>query len=132
MPQFSLAVDPRAKSSLSVTPHSSDDVDYRGSTTTLYQPSTAAHSASQAHPPPSMPWLGSGQTSTGASVVGSFPIVWAPHAGSLKPAGDHTGTGGVVSRDSSSTVVCSVPAGPMGAHSNSHAAPYDGLWYGLW
>uniref|UniRef100_A0A286XP23 Dmx like 2 n=1 Tax=Cavia porcellus TaxID=10141 RepID=A0A286XP23_CAVPO len=48
---------------------SSDDVDYRGSTTTLYQPSTAAHSASQAHPPPSMPWLGSGQTSTGASVL---------------------------------------------------------------
>ncbi|XP_004639054.1 dmX-like protein 2 isoform X2 [Octodon degus] len=48
---------------------SSDDVDYRGSTTTLYQPSAAAHAASQAHPPSSMPWLGSGQTSTGASVL---------------------------------------------------------------
>ncbi|KAM6182021.1 dmX-like protein 2 isoform 4-T4 [Erethizon dorsatum] len=48
---------------------SSDDVDYRGSTTTLYQPSAVAHPASQAHPPSSMPWLGSGQTSTGASVL---------------------------------------------------------------
>lgn len=49
--------------------HSSDDVDYRGSTTTLYQPSATPHPASQAHPPSSLPWLGSGQTSTGASVV---------------------------------------------------------------
>ncbi|KAM5235802.1 dmX-like protein 2 isoform 1-T1 [Ctenodactylus gundi] len=48
---------------------SSDDVDYRGSTTTLYQPSTAPHPTSQAHPPSSLPWLGSGQTSTGASVL---------------------------------------------------------------
>uniref|UniRef100_A0A673U0U4 Dmx like 2 n=1 Tax=Suricata suricatta TaxID=37032 RepID=A0A673U0U4_SURSU len=48
---------------------SSDDVDYRGSTTTLYQPSTMSHSASQVHPPSSLPWLGSGQTSTGASVL---------------------------------------------------------------
>ncbi|KAB1277549.1 DmX-like protein 2 [Camelus dromedarius] len=46
---------------------SSDDIDYRGSTTTLYQPSVA--SASQVHPPSSLPWLGSGQTSTGASVL---------------------------------------------------------------
>lgn len=49
--------------------HSSDDIDYRGSTTTLYQPGTASHSTSQVHPPPSLPWLGSGQTSTGATVV---------------------------------------------------------------
>uniref|UniRef100_A0A2K6SRS9 Dmx like 2 n=1 Tax=Saimiri boliviensis boliviensis TaxID=39432 RepID=A0A2K6SRS9_SAIBB len=48
---------------------SSDDVDYRGSTTTLYQPSATAYSASQVHPPSSLPWLGSGQTSTGASVL---------------------------------------------------------------
>ncbi|XP_040824651.1 dmX-like protein 2 isoform X12 [Ochotona curzoniae] len=48
---------------------SSDDVDYRGSTTTLYQPSATPHPASQAHPPSSLPWLGSGQTSTGASVL---------------------------------------------------------------
>ncbi|KAK2103699.1 DmX-like protein 2 [Saguinus oedipus] len=48
---------------------SSDDVDYRGSTTTLYQPSATAYSASQVHPPSSLPWLGSGQTSTGASVI---------------------------------------------------------------
>uniref|UniRef100_A0A8C6RSF2 Dmx-like 2 n=1 Tax=Nannospalax galili TaxID=1026970 RepID=A0A8C6RSF2_NANGA len=47
----------------------SDDIDYRGSTTTLYQPGAAAHSTSQVHPPPSLPWLGSGQTSTGASVL---------------------------------------------------------------
>lgn len=49
--------------------HSSDDIDYRGSTTTLYQPSTSAYSANQVHPLSSLPWLGSGQTSTGASVV---------------------------------------------------------------
>ncbi|KAF6129744.1 Dmx like 2 [Phyllostomus discolor] len=48
---------------------SSDDIDYRGSTTTLYQPSTPSYSANQAHPPSSLPWLGSGQTSTGASVL---------------------------------------------------------------
>nr|XP_048273570.1 dmX-like protein 2 isoform X3 [Myodes glareolus] len=48
---------------------SSDDIDYRGSTTTLYQPGAAAHSTSQVHPPPSLPWLGSGQTSTGATVL---------------------------------------------------------------
>uniref|UniRef100_A0A8C3YKV6 Dmx like 2 n=1 Tax=Catagonus wagneri TaxID=51154 RepID=A0A8C3YKV6_9CETA len=48
---------------------SSDDIDYRGSTTTLYQPSAASYSASQVHPPSSLPWLGSGQTSTGASVL---------------------------------------------------------------
>ncbi|XP_006831710.1 PREDICTED: dmX-like protein 2 isoform X3 [Chrysochloris asiatica] len=48
---------------------SSDDVDYRGSTTTLYQSNAAAYSATQVHPPSSLPWLGSGQTSTGASVL---------------------------------------------------------------
>ncbi|XP_074185285.1 dmX-like protein 2 [Rhinolophus sinicus] len=48
---------------------SSDDIDYRGSTTTLYQPSAPSYSASQVHPPSSLPWLGSGQTSTGASVL---------------------------------------------------------------
>ncbi|XP_069316030.1 dmX-like protein 2 isoform X7 [Eulemur rufifrons] len=48
---------------------SSDDIDYRGSTTTLYQPSATSYSASQVHPPSSLPWLGSGQTSTGASVL---------------------------------------------------------------
>nr|KAF6391784.1 Dmx like 2 [Pipistrellus kuhlii] len=45
---------------------SSDDIDYRGSTTTLHQPST---SANPTHPLSSLPWLGSGQTSTGASVL---------------------------------------------------------------
>lgn len=49
--------------------HSSDDIDYRGSTTTLYQPTATSYSASQVHPSSSLPWLGSGQTSTGASVV---------------------------------------------------------------
>ncbi|OBS78650.1 hypothetical protein A6R68_18963, partial [Neotoma lepida] len=48
---------------------SSDDIDYRGSTTTLYQPGAASHATSQVHPPPSLPWLGSGQTSTGATVL---------------------------------------------------------------
>ncbi|KAM6201365.1 dmX-like protein 2 isoform 7-T7 [Rhynchocyon petersi] len=48
---------------------SSDDIDYRGSTTTLYQPSAPSYPAAQVHPPSSMPWLGTGQTSTGASVL---------------------------------------------------------------
>ncbi|XP_059769285.1 dmX-like protein 2 isoform X2 [Balaenoptera ricei] len=48
---------------------SSDDIDYRGSTTALYQPSATSHSASQVHPSSSLPWLGSGQTSIGASVL---------------------------------------------------------------
>uniref|UniRef100_A0A8C5KRS5 Dmx-like 2 n=1 Tax=Jaculus jaculus TaxID=51337 RepID=A0A8C5KRS5_JACJA len=48
---------------------SSDDIDYRGSTTTLYQPGAGSHPTSQMHPPASLPWLGSGQTSTGASVL---------------------------------------------------------------
>uniref|UniRef100_A0A8C6D9K5 Dmx like 2 n=1 Tax=Moschus moschiferus TaxID=68415 RepID=A0A8C6D9K5_MOSMO len=48
---------------------SSDDIDYRGSTTTLYQPTATSYSASQVHPSSSLPWLGSGQTSTGASVL---------------------------------------------------------------
>ncbi|XP_048375702.1 dmX-like protein 2 [Sphaerodactylus townsendi] len=52
---------------------SSDDVDFRGSTTTLTQ-STASFGMAQMQPPPpvstsSMPWLGSGQTSTGAGVM---------------------------------------------------------------
>ncbi|XP_054858297.1 dmX-like protein 2 [Eublepharis macularius] len=52
---------------------SSDDVDFRGSTTTLTQ-STASFGMAQMQPPPSistssMPWLGSGQTSTGAGVL---------------------------------------------------------------
>jgi len=48
---------------------SSDDIDYRGSTTTLYQASTTGYSAGQVRPPSPLPWLGSGQTSTGAGVV---------------------------------------------------------------
>ncbi|XP_060116311.1 dmX-like protein 2 isoform X3 [Heteronotia binoei] len=52
---------------------SSDDVDFRGSTTTLTQ-STASFGMAQMQPPPSistssMPWLGSGQTSTGAGIL---------------------------------------------------------------
>ncbi|XP_021549736.1 dmX-like protein 2 isoform X8 [Neomonachus schauinslandi] len=48
---------------------SSDDIDYRGSTTTLYQASATGYSAGQVRPPSPLPWLGSGQTSTGASVL---------------------------------------------------------------
>ncbi|XP_053127959.1 dmX-like protein 2 isoform X3 [Hemicordylus capensis] len=49
---------------------SSDDVDFRGSTTTLTQSSTASFAVSQMQPASSsMPWLGSGQTSTGAGVL---------------------------------------------------------------
>ncbi|XP_004396618.1 PREDICTED: dmX-like protein 2 isoform X4 [Odobenus rosmarus divergens] len=48
---------------------SSDDIDYRGSTTTLYQASATGYSAGQVRPPSPLPWLGSGQTSTGAGVL---------------------------------------------------------------
>ncbi|XP_066490922.1 dmX-like protein 2 isoform X1 [Tiliqua scincoides] len=53
---------------------SSDDVDFRGSTTTLTQSSAASFAVTQMQPvssslTSSMPWLGSGQTSTGAGVL---------------------------------------------------------------
>ncbi|XP_042327082.1 dmX-like protein 2 isoform X1 [Sceloporus undulatus] len=49
---------------------SSDDIDFRGSTTTLTQSSTASFTVAQMQPTSSsMPWLGSGQTSTGAGVL---------------------------------------------------------------
>ncbi|XP_053221704.1 dmX-like protein 2 isoform X5 [Podarcis raffonei] len=53
---------------------SSDDLDFRGSTTTLTQSSTASFAVAQMQPvssssTSSMPWLGSGQTSTGAGVL---------------------------------------------------------------
>uniref|UniRef100_A0ABM5EYN0 DmX-like protein 2 isoform X1 n=1 Tax=Pogona vitticeps TaxID=103695 RepID=A0ABM5EYN0_9SAUR len=53
---------------------SSDDVDFRGSTTTLTQSSAGSFAVAQMQPvslssASSMPWLGSGQTSTGAGVL---------------------------------------------------------------
>ncbi|XP_010153929.1 PREDICTED: dmX-like protein 2 isoform X3 [Eurypyga helias] len=48
---------------------SSDDVDFRGSTTTLTQSTAPPFGVNQIQPSPSMPWLGSGQTSTGAGVL---------------------------------------------------------------
>uniref|UniRef100_A0A8V5HIJ9 Uncharacterized protein n=1 Tax=Melopsittacus undulatus TaxID=13146 RepID=A0A8V5HIJ9_MELUD len=48
---------------------SSDDIDFRGSTTTLAQSSASSFGATQIQPSSSMPWLGSGQTSTGAGVL---------------------------------------------------------------
>ncbi|XP_061451733.1 dmX-like protein 2 isoform X7 [Rhineura floridana] len=53
---------------------SSDDIDFRGSTTTLTQSSTASFAVAQMQPvsslsASSMPWFGSGQTSTGAGVL---------------------------------------------------------------
>uniref|UniRef100_A0A5F8H1E5 Dmx like 2 n=1 Tax=Monodelphis domestica TaxID=13616 RepID=A0A5F8H1E5_MONDO len=48
---------------------SSDDIDYRGSTTTLSQTPSASFTMSQVHQSSSLPWLGSGQTSTGAGVL---------------------------------------------------------------
>ncbi|KAF4792887.1 Dmx like 2 [Turdus rufiventris] len=48
---------------------SSDDVDFRGSTTTLAPSTAPSFGVSQIQPSPSMPWLGSGQTSTGAGVL---------------------------------------------------------------
>ncbi|XP_010179276.1 PREDICTED: dmX-like protein 2 isoform X3 [Mesitornis unicolor] len=48
---------------------SSDDIDFRGSTTTLTQSTAPSFGVSQIQPSASMPWLGSGQTSTGAGVL---------------------------------------------------------------
>ncbi|XP_062357745.1 dmX-like protein 2 isoform X7 [Cinclus cinclus] len=48
---------------------SSDDVDFRGSTTTLAPSTAPSFGVSQIQPSPSMPWLGTGQTSTGAGVL---------------------------------------------------------------
>lgn len=53
--------------------YSSDDVDFRGSTTTLAPSTAPSFGVSQIQPSPSMPWLGTGQTSTGAGVV-SIPV----------------------------------------------------------
>lgn len=51
--------------------YSSDD-DFRGSTTTLTQSTAPSFGVNQIQPSSSMPWLGSGQTSTGAGVVSTF------------------------------------------------------------
>lgn len=48
---------------------SSDDVDYRSSHTNIAQASTGPFAPQQMAASSSMPWLGSGQTSMGASVV---------------------------------------------------------------
>ncbi|XP_019389136.1 PREDICTED: dmX-like protein 2 isoform X2 [Crocodylus porosus] len=48
---------------------SSDDIDFRGSTTTLTQSTAPSFGVSQIQSSSSMPWLGSGQTSTGAGVL---------------------------------------------------------------
>ncbi|XP_065268571.1 dmX-like protein 2 isoform X7 [Emys orbicularis] len=48
---------------------SSDDLDFRGSTTTLTQSTAPSFGVNQMQPSSPMPWLGSGQTSTGAGVL---------------------------------------------------------------
>ncbi|XP_053573444.1 dmX-like protein 2 isoform X1 [Bombina bombina] len=48
---------------------SSDDLDFRGSTSAIPQASVTSFSMSQMQASSSMPWLGSGQTSTGAGVL---------------------------------------------------------------
>ncbi|TRY93847.1 hypothetical protein DNTS_023768, partial [Danionella cerebrum] len=48
---------------------SSDDVDYRSSHTNIAQASTGPFAPQQMAPSSSMPWLGTGQTSLGASVI---------------------------------------------------------------
>ncbi|KAG8440494.1 hypothetical protein GDO86_006302 [Hymenochirus boettgeri] len=48
---------------------SSDDLDFRGSTTTIAQSNVTSFNLNQMQSSSSMPWLGSGQTSTGAGVI---------------------------------------------------------------
>lgn len=49
--------------------YSSDDLDYRSSHTNIAQASSVPFAPPQMPVSASMPWLGSGQTSMGASVV---------------------------------------------------------------
>ncbi|XP_044135572.1 LOW QUALITY PROTEIN: dmX-like protein 2 [Bufo gargarizans] len=48
---------------------SSDDLDFRGSTTAIHQSGVAPFHLGQIQSSSSMPWLGSGQTSTGAGIL---------------------------------------------------------------
>ncbi|XP_075714124.1 dmX-like protein 2 isoform X3 [Rhinoderma darwinii] len=48
---------------------SSDDLDFRGSTTAIHQSGVASFNMGQMQSSSSMPWLGSGQTSTGAGIL---------------------------------------------------------------
>ncbi|KAG8575679.1 hypothetical protein GDO81_009635 [Engystomops pustulosus] len=48
---------------------SSDDLDFRGSTTAIHQSGVSPFHLAQMQSSSSMPWLGSGQTSTGANIV---------------------------------------------------------------
>lgn len=63
--------------------YSSDDVDFRGSTTTLAPSTAPSFGMSQIQPSPSMPWLGTGQTSTGAGVVSTSTSVCAAQESKL-------------------------------------------------
>lgn len=49
--------------------YSSDDIDHRSSQTNISQPSSVPFAPPQMQISASMPWLGNGQTSMGASVV---------------------------------------------------------------
>ncbi|KAL7980052.1 hypothetical protein Chor_001320 [Crotalus horridus] len=72
-----------------------DDVDFRGSTTTLTQSSAASFAVAQMQhvsnlSTSSMPWLGSGQTSTGAGICGvadgeGFLSIWQVNQTSSNP-----------------------------------------------
>ncbi|XP_040198599.1 dmX-like protein 2 isoform X2 [Rana temporaria] len=48
---------------------SSDDLDFRGSTTAIHQTGVATFNIEKMQASSSMPWLGSGQTSTGAGIL---------------------------------------------------------------
>ncbi|KAG8575677.1 hypothetical protein GDO81_009635 [Engystomops pustulosus] len=48
---------------------SSDDLDFRGSTTAIHQSGVSPFHLAQMQSSSSMPWLGSGQTSTGANIL---------------------------------------------------------------
>uniref|UniRef100_A0A8C3SKA2 Dmx like 2 n=1 Tax=Chelydra serpentina TaxID=8475 RepID=A0A8C3SKA2_CHESE len=63
---------------------SSDDLDFRGSTTTLTQSSAPSFGVNQMQPSSPMPWLGSGQTSTGAGVVCSLFYLTGAQDGSVR------------------------------------------------
>ncbi|XP_063782145.1 dmX-like protein 2 isoform X1 [Pseudophryne corroboree] len=47
----------------------SDELDFKGSTTAIHQPNVASFNLGQMQSSSSMPWLGSGQTSTGAGIL---------------------------------------------------------------
>lgn len=69
----------------SVLFYSSDDIDHRSSHTNIAQASSVPFAPPQMPVSASMPWLGSGQTSMGASVVWIYALQMVTYTNTAKP-----------------------------------------------